>query len=42
MKMSQKQLAKIEEFFKKQPLVLAVYLYGSFAKGEAKKDPDID
>lgn len=42
MKIDAKDLAKIRKYFKKQPTVAAVYLYGSFAKGEAKKDSDID
>jgi len=42
MKLSQNQVKKIKNYFAKKPEVAAVYLYGSFARGEAKKTSDID
>lgn len=42
MKISPKELTKIRNYFKKQPAVAAVYLYGSFVRGEARRDSDID
>lgn len=40
--LSKKTLGKIRAYFKKQPDVVAVYLYGSQARSEADKDSDID
>lgn len=42
MKLSQDQVKKIKNYFAKKPEVAAVYLYGSQARGEAKKASDID
>lgn len=42
MKITSQELTKIRDYFGKKPEVVAVYLYGSFAKGEAKKDSDVD
>ena len=33
---------KIRKYFSDKPEIAAVYLYGSFAKGRARKDSDID
>lgn len=42
MKLSPVQLKKIQNYFAKQKDVVAVYLYGSFAKGATHKHSDID
>lgn len=42
MKLSPAQLKKIQNYFAKQKDVVAVYLYGSFAKGTTHKHSDID
>ena len=42
MKIKLQDLTKIKKYFSKKRRVVAVYLYGSFARGEAKKDSDID
>lgn len=41
MKLNQKTVKKIIKYFSKKPEVAAVYLYGSYARGEATKDSDI-
>lgn len=35
-------ISKIQDYFPQKPQVVAVYLYGSRARGEAKKTSDID
>ncbi len=40
--LNKKTLAKIKAYFSKQPDVIAVYLYGSQARGNAGKKSDID
>jgi len=40
--MKEETIVKIKTYFSKQPLVAVVYLYGSQAKGSAKKTSDID
>lgn len=42
MRLRENIIEKIAKYFSRKPQVIAVYLYGSFAKGEAKKDSDID
>lgn len=42
MKITSSQMKKIQNYFAKQTDILAVYLYGSFAKGTAHKRSDID
>lgn len=42
MKLNNKATDQIVKYFKKKPKVAAVYLYGSYARGDAKKDSDID
>lgn len=42
MKLSSKDIKKIEEYFARQKDVVAVYLYGSFAYGNPHKRSDID
>lgn len=43
MKLSQKKIiAKIKSYFKSKKEVIAIYLYGSYARNEQKKDSDID
>lgn len=42
MKLDKKAKNMLEEIFKKQPLILAVYLYGSRVRGYASKDSDLD
>ena len=42
MKLNQKTVKKIIKYFSKKPEVAAVYLYGSYARGEARADSDID
>lgn len=42
MKLNAKILRKIRQYFANKPEVIAVYLYGSYARGDAKKDSDID
>lgn len=42
MKLSSADIKKIQRYFAGQKDVLAVYLYGSFAKGTAHKRSDID
>lgn len=41
MQLTEQELQKIREYFKSQP-VLNAYLFGSFARGEADADSDID
>lgn len=42
MKLEQQILDKIVAYFSRKPEITAVYLYGSYARGEANKDSDID
>ena len=42
MKISSSDLIKIKKYFQQKSGIAAVYLYGSFARGEAKKNSDID
>lgn len=42
MKINSENLAKIKKYFQQKPGAVAVYLYGSFARGEAKKSSDVD
>lgn len=43
MKLPQKKIiAKIKSYFKSKKEVIAIYLYGSYARNEQKKDSDID
>ena len=42
MKLNQKTVKKIIKYFSKKPEVATVYLYGSYARGDAKIDSDID
>src|SRR3990167_3736319 len=42
MKLDQKITDQIVNYFAKKPEVAAVYLYGSYARSEAKTDSDID
>src|SRR3990167_2270643 len=42
MKLDQKITDQIVNYFAKKPEVAAVYLYGSYARGEARADSDID
>lgn len=42
MKISQDIINKIKSYFSQKPKVVAVYLYGSFTKGTAREDSDID
>lgn len=41
MKLTEQELAKIRSYFQEQP-VLKAYLFGSFARGEADEESDID
>ncbi|GGK61822.1 nucleotidyltransferase family protein [Rufibacter glacialis] len=41
MELTEQELEKIREYFKEQP-VLNAYLFGSYARGEADADSDID
>jgi uncharacterized protein len=41
MKLQRKQIKLIQEYFKAQP-VLKAYLFGSYVRGEATSDSDID
>jgi uncharacterized protein len=41
MKLQRKQIKLIQEYFKAQP-VLKAYLFGSYVRGEATLDSDID
>lgn len=41
MKLQQKHIDKIKNYFRNQP-VLKAYLFGSFVKGNATKNSDID
>lgn len=42
MKLKQDEVTKIRNYFSEKPQVVAAYLYGSFAREDAKKDSDID
>ena len=42
MKLNPKTLDQIKKYFARKKGVVAVYLYGSFAKNQATKDSDID
>lgn len=42
MRLSQDDIKKIQDYFASQKDVVAVYLYGSFAKGNTHKSSDID
>lgn len=42
MKLTSQQLKKIKDYFSRQPDVMAVYLYGSYATGNTHKRSDID
>src|SRR3989344_1868581 len=42
MRLSKKKKDKIAKFFEGKPEIAAAYLYGSQAKGFARKDSDID
>ena len=42
MRLNTKIIAKVNKYFAKKPEVAAVYLYGSYARGDAKKTSDID
>lgn len=42
MKLSLSDIKKVQKYFAEQKDVLAVYFYGSFAKGTAHKGSDID
>lgn len=42
MKLTDKQLQNLKDYFSTQPDVTAVYLYGSFATGNTHKRSDID
>lgn len=42
MEIKPSELGKIRDYFSRKPEVVVVYLYGSFARGDAKKDSDID
>lgn len=42
MKLKQDEVTKIRNYFSQKPETVAVYLYGSFARGDAKKNSDID
>lgn len=42
MKLSKSDIQKLKQYFAKQKDVLAVYLYGSFAKGIPHKRSDLD
>jgi uncharacterized protein len=41
MKLTEQELEQIREYFKKQPVIKA-YLFGSYARGEADAESDID
>jgi predicted nucleotidyltransferase len=41
MKLTKQELETIKDYFKNQP-VLRAYLFGSYARGEADKESDID
>ncbi len=41
MKLTEQELETIRRYFKKQP-VLKAYLFGSFARGEADSESDVD
>jgi uncharacterized protein len=41
MKLAKKQIQVIQDYFKAQP-VLKAYLFGSFVRGEASKNSDVD
>lgn len=40
--LTKSQIKKIRDYFAKQEDIMAVYLYGSFAKGKVHKESDID
>lgn len=40
--LAKKLVAKIKNYFSQKPEIVAVYLYGSYARGEAKETSDID
>lgn len=40
--MEGRDIKKIKNYFRQNPVVMLVYLYGSQAKGESKEDSDID
>lgn len=42
MKLTSSQIKKMRDYFAKQKDILAVYLYGSFAKGTTHKKSDLD
>lgn len=42
MKLEEKIIGKMVEYFSKKPEITAVYLYGSYARGEANEMSDID
>ncbi|MBL7078083.1 nucleotidyltransferase domain-containing protein [Candidatus Shapirobacteria bacterium] len=42
MNLTKMQIDQIKNFLKKQKGIIAVYLYGSFAVGKAKKNSDLD
>jgi predicted nucleotidyltransferase len=41
MKLSKKHIRQIQDYFKTQP-VLKAYLFGSYVRGEATKESDVD
>src|SRR3990172_10312156 len=42
MRLRKRDVGKIRRYFSQKPEVIAVYLYGSFARGDAKNDSDVD
>lgn len=42
MKLSEEQVKKIVDYFSQKPEITVVYLYGSYARGEADGESDID